>query len=101
MKIEISDIAAKQIIAETKKKKLENPVLTVKSSSTDYCCGPPILKLKISEKKRIASSFELIGEALKTPVYLERDVLPDSKKARLLVASIGPNKELTAMLVLP
>ncbi len=101
MKIEVSDLATKQIIAETKKKKLENPALTVKSTCSDFCCGPPILNVKIRERRRISSAFELVGAALETPVYVEHDVLPSSKKARLIVNSVGPDRELAAILVMP
>ena len=101
MKIEVSDLATKQILTETKKKKLENPVLAVKRTCTDFCCGPPILNVKIRDLRRISSAFELVGEALQTPVYLEHDLLPSSKRARLIVNSVGPNKELAAIVVMP
>ncbi|MFQ6011518.1 MAG: hypothetical protein ACE5KG_05035 [Nitrososphaerales archaeon] len=101
MKIEVSEIATKQILAETKKKKMEDPVLTVKSECVDFCCGPPVLNVKVREKGRISSGFELVGEAISTPVYVDQEILPDTKKARLVVNSVGPDKELAAIMILP
>ncbi len=99
MKIEVSDLASKQILTTAKKKKLEHPVLTVESSCNDYCCGPPLLNVSISDKSRISSDYELVGKTLQTPVYVEQDVLPISKKATLIVNLIGPKRELTAILI--